>query len=397
MLIKRLTLKKILSFNDATVDLAQLNVLIGPNGVGKSNLLEIISLLQAAPTPNGLIGTILRGGGVRQWLWLGDGSSPPTSRIAAIECELSLRRGRRVGPLEYQLQFSEDASGFVIVGEELSGPVSRPDRKAVTFFTRTSTGERIARKPSGLSGTEVPTKLLSPTESLLAQHRTPGDPTPITEVGNHLGEIQIFREFRTGFGSGARSGSSTSVANESLDDAGANLALVLQHLDFHGLHDRIRKHLHRFCERFEDVKVDIRQGLAQLFLQEAGLAEKLSSQRMSDGTLKFLALLAVLFQPKPPPLVCLEEPELGLHPDAVLMVADILIEASESMQLIVTTHSEALVDALTDRPETVLVCDRDFDHGTKITRLEKKRLRAWLEHYSLGELWRKGEIGGGRW
>jgi predicted ATPase len=95
--------------------------------------------------------------------------------------------------------------------------------------------------------------------------------------------------------------------------------------------------------------------------------------------------------------MCIEEPELGLHPDAMQIVADALLEASESMQLIVTTHSDALVDALTDRPETVLVCERGFDSGAQMKRLSKKKLAAWLEHYSLGELWRKGEIGGGRW
>jgi predicted ATPase len=79
------------------------------------------------------------------------------------------------------------------------------------------------------------------------------------------------------------------------------------------------------------------------------------------------------------------------------LVAKILLEASESMQLIVTTHSEALVDALTERPEAVLVCDRGFDNGTQIKRLSKTHLKEWLKHYSLGELWRKGEIGGGRW
>ena len=70
MLIKRLTLKNILSFKETTIELEQLNVLIGPNAVGKSNLIETIGLLQAAPT--GIEGQILRGGGVRQWLWLGD-------------------------------------------------------------------------------------------------------------------------------------------------------------------------------------------------------------------------------------------------------------------------------------------------------------------------------------
>ncbi len=62
-----------------------------------------------------------------------------------------------------------------------------------------------------------------------------------------------------------------------------------------------------------------------------------------------------------------------------------------------TTHSDALVDALTDHPESVLVCERDFDNGTQMQRLSKKKLDVWLKRYTLGELWRKGEIGGGRW
>jgi predicted ATPase len=80
MFIQRLTLKKLLSFNDATVELGQLNVLIGPNAVGKSNLIEVIGLLQAAPTS--LAAAILRGGGVRQWLWLGDAVPSPIASIA---------------------------------------------------------------------------------------------------------------------------------------------------------------------------------------------------------------------------------------------------------------------------------------------------------------------------
>jgi predicted ATPase len=123
----------------------------------------------------------------------------------------------------------------------------------------------------------------------------------------------------------------------------------------------------------------------------------LSAIRISDGTLKFLSLLAALFHPRTPPLMCIEEPEVGLHPEALQLVAEALLEASESMQLIVTTHSDALVDSLSDRPETVLVCERGFDNGTQMRRLSKEHLKEWLEHYSLGQLWRKGEIGGGRW
>jgi predicted ATPase len=85
------------------------------------------------------------------------------------------------------------------------------------------------------------------------------------------------------------------------------------------------------------------------------------------------------------------------HPDAIQLVAEVLVEASQSTQLIVTTHSDALIDALTDKPESVLVCERDFENSTQFKRLTKDKLQEWLEHYTLGQLWRKGEIGGNRW
>ena len=145
------------------------------------------------------------------------------------------------------------------------------------------------------------------------------------------------------------------------------------------------------------MKVGLDGPFAKTYIEESGLLEPLVSWRLSDGTLKFLCLLAVLLDPDPAPLICIEEPEAGLHPDAIQIVAGALVEASERTQLIVTTHSQALIDALSDRPEDVLVTDRDFDNGTRFRRLRKRQLSAWLERYSLGQLWRKGEIGGNRW
>jgi len=388
MLIKRLTLKKILSFKETTVELQPLNVLIGPNAVGKSNLIEAISLLQAAPT--GIEGQILRGGGVRQWLWLGDRVPSP---IGTLECVLELPSVREFGPLVYRLQFSEEARGFLILEEYLAAKNSI----AEVYVERNS--GHVGIGPGGLELARATGRLVEvpARESVFARFKNPADPTPVTKVGNHFQQIKIFREFRTGLASQVRHGVSTNAPKDSLSESTDNLALVLHQLDFLGTLDRVNEYLKRFCDRFEKVKVDVGEGLARTFLRETGLSEMLSGIRMSDGTLKFLCLLAVLFHPKPPPLVCIEEPELGLHPDALRLVSEVLVEASERTQLIITTHSEALVDALTDRPESVLVCERDFDNGTQFKRYSRDELDEWLEHYTLGELWRKGEIGGGRW
>jgi predicted ATPase len=112
--------------------------------------------------------------------------------------------------------------------------------------------------------------------------------------------------------------------------------------------------------------------------------------------LRWISLLAILLDPQPPPLVCIEEPELGLHPDLLPKLADLLREASQRMQLVITTHSDVLVDALTDTPESVIVCEKE-NGATTMRRLDRKDLSKWLEKYSLGQLWRSGQVGGNRW
>ena len=314
MLIKRLNLKKILSFNDCAVELGQLNVLIGPNAVGKSNLIEVIGLLKAAPAS--LPSAILLGGGVRQWIWLGDRAPSP---IATVDCEMhlpSVHRGsnhQAVDRVNYTLQFSENSNGFVILNERLTGGELGQNERVYLDRAELSTSPQPGAFPREIA-------FLS-NESVLSQYKNPADTTPITEVGFQLSRIRILREFKTGLQSAARTGVSTSLQKDTLHDGSDNLALVLQDLDFLGAHDQIRSFMRRFCERFEDVKVSIGEGLARTFLREAGLAEMLSAIRMSDGTLKFLSLLAALFHTSRPRLMCIEEPETGLHPDALQLVA----------------------------------------------------------------------------
>ena len=150
-----------------------------------------------------------------------------------------------------------------------------------------------------------------------------------------------------------------------------------------------------FYQGAEDILTPIQGGLVDVRVEEEN-GVTIPASRLSDGTLRWLFLLTVLLHPDPPPLVCLEEPELGLHPDMIRPLVKLLINASERMQLVVTTHSDALVDELSGAPNAVIVCEK-HDGSSFFKRLDREQLAEWLKRYTLGQLWRTGEIGGNRW
>ena len=155
---------------------------------------------------------------------------------------------------------------------------------------------------------------------------------------------------------------------------------------------RLQSIVKQFLPRFERLSIKVEAGTVQVFMHEAGLKTPTPAVRLSDGTLRFLGLLAILLSPSPAPLICIDEPEMGLHPDAIHLLAELMIDASKCTQLIVTTHSDVLISALTEQAESVLVCENT--QGTRIKALESEKLKFWLDRYRLGDLWRMGELGG---
>ncbi len=181
-----------------------------------------------------------------------------------------------------------------------------------------------------------------------------------------------------------------------LEEDGRNLSLVLNDLQYRGALDVVVEKLRAVYEDVERVNVRVSGGTVQTFIKERGMNNSIPATRLSDGTLRYLCLLAILYHPTPPPLICLEEPEIGLHPDLISSLAEMLKEASQRTQIIVTTHSDLLVSKFSDQPEAIVVCERTPD-GTTLERLDAKKLELWLEEYSLGEVWMRGGIGGTRW
>ena len=185
------------------------------------------------------------------------------------------------------------------------------------------------------------------------------------------------------------------MANNYLSEDAANIGLVLNRLSLDAqVKRKILDGLKDLYEGITDFHVNIQYGTVQVFLSEGQVS--FPATRLSDGAIRYLSMLAILCDPSPPPLVCLEEPELGLHPDILPGLADLLREASERCQLIVATHSDVLVDKMTDTPESVVVCEK-HQGQTQLRRLRKDDLAHCLKDYSLGDLWTKGELGGNRW
>ncbi|MFN0304952.1 MAG: AAA family ATPase [Burkholderiales bacterium] len=387
MLIQSIQLRNFLSFGEASdmVPLEALNVIIGPNGSGKSNLLESIELLRGAPKD--LTTPIRDGGGVHDWLW--KGSRSPA--IASIEAVVRNPKGSR--PLRYRLAFTAVGQRFEIVDERIENEMPQAGHSQPYFHYRFENGHGVLN----VKGTQrrLQHEDIDPSQSILSQRRDPDQYPEITHLGQTFGKIRLYREWSFGRYTAPRMPQKADLPNDTLEADCSNLGLVLNRLRRDStVKARLLNALQALYEGIDDYDIQIEGGTVQVFFHEG--SRTIPATRLSDGTLRYLCLLAILCHPAPPPLVCIEEPELGLHPDILPSIADLMKEASERCQLIVTTHSDVLVDAMTDQPNAILVAEK-LDTGTILRRLETEKLKPWLEKYRLGELWTRGDVGGMRW
>lgn len=217
------------------------------------------------------------------------------------------------------------------------------------------------------------------------------------EIGEFFESLDFHQDWEFGADLTPRDPRPAGQPVERLEENAYNLAQMLAHFkDFHRpIFVRVNELMKQFYEPFKSVEVRVQGTHLQIAIEEEG-GFSVSAYRLSDGTLRWLALLVILLNPTPAPVTCIDEPELGLHPDILPTLADLLRDASTRTQLILTTHSQSLVECFSDDPESVCVCEK-IDGATRIQRLNKEKLASWLEDYSLGQLWAKGEIGGNRW
>lgn len=384
--LNSLSARGVLSFGEMTLPLQGLNVLVGPNGSGKSNLIELIALMRSM---SGEFGTVIRqGGGAREWLHKSTAFNEvrlcAEMQVASVPTEL-----------RHLIELVAVESTFVVQREVLDNPVPNPGKERSYFFYNFENGRPMIGAKNETGRRELQRDTVTTDRSIVAQRRDPDTYPEITAVADFYETIRIFRDWSFGRTTVFRVPQPADGRSDRLEEDFSNLGLVLNRLRRNSVAKAAMiEQLRRLYEGFEDFDVAVEGGTVQVVFQESG--QTIPATRLSDGTLRYLCLLAILCDPNPPPVICIEEPELGLHPDVLPGLADLLIDAATRCQLIVTTHSDILIDALSDTPDSVVICER---HGgtTVLRRLVSEDLIVWLEKYRLGQLWTRGDLGGVRW
>ncbi len=321
-------------------------------------------------------GVVQRGGGISEWIWKG-----AVREAASIEAVVS--GSDEMGLLRHFLSFREKAQRFSVEDERIYQENQQSDEPPREVYSRNS-----EPRPGGF-------RPVHPSVSILSEVRHPGLYPEFEQLADFYEKIRIYREWIFGRHSKLREPQRADERSDRLEEDFSNLGLTLSRLrNSPKVKASILSALKDLYEGFEDFEVSIVAGFVQVNFHEGDFS--IPAVRLSDGALRYLCLLAILCDPDPPPLICIEEPELGLHPDILPNLADLLVEASKRTQLIVTTHSDILVDAMTERPEAVIVCEK-HNGRTSLSRLERADLTMWLDKYRLGQLWMRGQLAGTRW
>jgi len=297
MLLRSLQLRRVLSFGPESppVEFSPLNLIIGPNGSGKSNLLDAISLLQAAPRD--LTTVVREGGGPQAWIWRGDRDGK-----GELEATISLPSAWN---LRHRLAFTEDNHRFSIVEEHIDEECSNP-AQVMNSVTRRKGRTTIYADGNPRAGRN---ESIDPQRSVLGQRRDPEQYPGLAFLSDAYDEIRVYRGWTFGRHAPPRWPQPADLPTDHLLEDASNLALVLNSFRIEGdAHNGVLAALRQLYDGIVDFHVQIVGGTVQLFLDEGG-GRKIPASRLSDGTLRVLAILTALYVGPPPALLCVEEPE----------------------------------------------------------------------------------------
>lgn len=341
--------------------LKAINLVIGPNGSGKSNFIGVFAFLHAI-REGWLKDYVAKAGGAEKLLYFG-------SKITKqIELHISFKGGVN----QYSITLSPTEADELFPSDErvYYWDKSRYNAPYDTQLERRGT-------EAGISDPSV--------------KRTG------SWVRQHLGSWRVYHFHDTSASSPMKK--TTEVGdNRFLRSDGSNLAAFLYYLrqKHESSYSLIVRAVQRVTPFFDDFLLEplrLTPDKLRLEWRHKNSDQYFDASSLSDGTLRFIGLATLLLQPERyrPQVILVDEPELGLHPYAITMLASMVKAASEKTQVILSTQSPLLLDQF--QPEDVLVANRVGDN-TQFTRLDSAKLAAWLDDYSLGQLWEKNELGG---
>ncbi len=347
------------SIKHVKCDLQPINILIGANGSGKSNFIGAFSFLREI-----LEGRtrqyVIRHGGADRILYFGSKTTD----------ELSVRVSTNDNKYQYEIKLLSTS------GDSLS--------PATEWHSRT---DKSGRSKETIAEFDPRVAAISQAQSL-----------PVSQiVQSRIRAWKTYHFHDTGFTSPMKK-TSDLHDNRSLHADGSNLPAFLYLLSRNHKHSfnficRIVRQVAPFFDSFNLRPQALNNDKIQLEWRHRGWNTYLNASSLSDGTLRFIALATLLLQPAElrPSVILLDEPELGLHPYAIGMLAALIKQASVDTQLVIATQSSLLLDDFD--PESVLVAERSRG-ATEISRLDSDDLKPWLMDYSLGQLWEKNYLGG---
>ncbi len=395
-LFQRIKAQNVLSFGPDGIDLelGPLNVLIGPNGSGKSNLVELFGLFRASPSD--VSAPVRSRGGTREWIWKGNQTAHP-----CVESEVYLGStfpvpyGSKHEPVHHSMSFGGYDQMFWMLDERIWTRDSIAETSPVRYAYWLANGQAVLTSRNPATQTNIPIAELKRDHSILSQRKDPVQYPELTNLGWAYTWMCFYRDWSFGGNAFFRQPQRTDIPRSPLREDFANLGVFLNKMQQNPkASDALVRRLRDLYDGLTNFSLNFDGGTVQVFFAEGDYT--IPATRLSDGSLRYLGLLAILLDPAPPPFIVIEEPELGIHPDLMPQIVDMLGEASKRTQLVVTTHSDTIVDALNDRPEAVVVCEK-HEGQTEFKRLDRADLKQWVEKYRLGELWTKGAIGGTRW
>lgn len=342
MPIESIDVKGYRSVRDLFLQLRPLNVLVGPNGCGKSNLYNAMFLLHAAASGQ-FAQSIADEGGMPSVLWAGGDYEEKISyrdkgpvrmtlaiTIDSVNYELIVGLagpGDAIGPFQLDPRIKEE-NVYYLNGKTRSQLL---DRGPTSVWLRDAEGQRQSY-----------TMALSPTESVLSQLKEPHRFPQLSTLREHFLSWRFYHHFRTDVESKIREervGVFTPVISHDGRDLAAAL-LTIRHIgDATLLRQSVAKGL-----AGASIEIDGGDGRFVVYLRTPGIYRPLHARELSDGTLRYLCLLAALLSPRPPSFLALNEPETSLHPDLLKPLAELIAKASTRSQIWITTHSTALAD-----------------------------------------------------